>query len=294
MAKGVHFVKKYKIAVIVLAGMLVAIGYLFTRNVIDAKRASIGSMTVSVVEGGVPSNDVPLEAESWFYKVMLALSDPKTINISLASGNEDRTNEYTPWVVDKRVYLKDFDDLSFRVSDEWRYISGGLVFGNILALESDTYFHFGNSGVMFATDSDIEAITGDVKDRYYQRIRYILETEPSREVYVYSNDQGLSSGNIEIKIGEHGSVIGFIGSGSGYVSASVYLDWGDGWRTINGMGLGTYNPQYDIFSSTGNRSTSLFNMVPLPNRDGLKVGLHVTHVGTGKSYFRIWDVPEWW
>ena len=235
----------------------------------------IGSVHEDSKELHIPRTD-----EEWWYQLMCALTNPKTIRVSLSQKGEQRT----PFTLPVPAYTKDFDDLVLDDADGNCYISGGLIHGTILSLPARRYYHYGNSGIMYATAEDVAQVE-DAKGRYYRRLRYVLETEPDVELRQHGHGAGLT----DVETGKNGSVLSFSASGGGFVVANIYLDG----RTVNGMGLGTYRPDRRKFSAASNMHTPPTSMVPLPR--GYKVQLNVVHAGDeGFSYYRVHHVPDWW
>jgi len=219
------------------------------------------------------------EDEIWWYQLQCALSDPNMINVSLGSMLDKQFS------VGETIYLKDFDDLCLS-KDDWDggyYLSGGLVYGHILSLPPGTYYHYKNSGVMYVSASNVYSMDVAV-ERYYRRLRYVLETPPDIEIMAY----GAGAGEYPIDVGENGSVLSFGASGCGFVGANVYIDG----RTVNGLGLGVYSPVDQNFSYAGNMHNTPFNLVPLPK--GYAISLHVVRNDCGVSYFKVHHCPDWW
>ena len=230
------------------------------------------------------------EDEVWWYKLQCALTDPALVRVSLA---EERV--VTPFTVDETIYLKDYDDLVLDERDASRsfyWVAGGLLPGGVLSLPAGTYYHYGNSGVMYVTASDVESIDYDPVERYYRRVRYVLENEPDIEVAF----DGLTSIYQEIKaldIPDEGAVISFGTGGAGFVSANLYLRGEDVWRSMNGMGPGVYLPESQAFAYTGNIYNTPLNMVPVPG-EPYDAGMHVVMNDRGRVYFKVHFVPDWW
>ena len=223
---------------------------------------------------------IPRTDEEWWYQLMCALTNPKTIRVSLSQEGEQRTR----FVLPVPAYTKDFDDLVLDDADGGCYISGGLIHGTILSLPAGNYYHYGNSGIMYATAEDVAQVE-DAKERYYRRRRYVLENEPDMELRHHGNGAGLT----DIETGKNGSVLSFSASGGGFVAANIYLDG----RTVNGMGLGTYRPDRKKFSAASNMHPPPTSLVPLPG--GYNVQLHTVHSGDeGFSYYKVHHVPDWW
>lgn len=230
------------------------------------------------------------EDEVWWYKLQCALTDPAVVRVSLA---EERV--VTPFTVDETIYLKDYDDLVIDKRDRNRgfyWVAGGLLPGGVLSLPPGTYWHYGNSGVMYVTASDVEDIDYDPVERYYRRVRYVLENEPDIEVAF----DGLTPIYKEIKtldIPDEGAVISFGTGGAGFVSANLYLKGEDAWRTVNGMGPGVYVSETQTFASTGNIYHTPLNMVPVPG-EPYDAGIHVVMNDKGRVYFKVHFLPDWW
>lgn len=230
------------------------------------------------------------EDEVWWYKIQCALTDPNIVMVSLSGDGV-----FTPFDVDETVYLKDYDDLVLDSNGDDRsahWISGGLVNGAILSLTPGTYYHYGNSGLLYVTESDIENIDYDPVERYYRRVRYVLETKPDIEVS-FSGTADMYKEIKQLNIPDEGAVISFVTGGSGFVAANLYLKNGDEWRTVNGMGPGIYLPSSKQFASAGNIYITPLNMVPIPGRD-YDAGVHVVMNSEGRVYMKIHYLPDWW
>jgi len=236
----------------------------------------IGSVHEDSKELHIPRTD-----EEWWYQLMCALTNPKMIRVSLSQEGEPRTRFALPGL----AYTKDFDDLVLDDEDGDCYLAGGLTHGTVLSLLAGQHYHYGNSGIMYATAEDATRVS-DARNRYYKRLRYILETAPDVELRHHGSGTGL----IDIETGKNGSVLSFSASGWGFITANVYLDG----RTVNGMGLGIYRPDKKRFSTSSNMHPSPTNMIPLPK--GYNVQLHVTHADGpgGFSYYKVHHVPDWW
>ncbi len=227
------------------------------------------------------------DEELWWYRLQIALSDPKLIRVAVAPAGG-----YGSFTVTERIYLKDFDHLMLSDSDRAaaKYISGGLMVGHILSLPPGKYYHRANSGVMYVTESDLASITDDPVKRYYRRIEYVLTAEP--DIVIRNDTSGASETLTPFNVGPNGSVISFGAAGNGFVVANLSLDKGHGWRSVNRMGVAIFRPGGGFFA-TGLITTTPLTMVPVPV-EGYVVALRAYHNGEGFSVFKIHHVPEWW
>ncbi len=261
------------------------IGNIAEQAIADAEIQKDISRLNSLNGAGEFANFYP-EDEVWWYKLQCALTDPDVVRVSLA---EERV--VTPFTVEETIYLKDYDDLVLDESDANRsfyWVSGGLLPGGILSLPAGTYYHYGNSGVMYITASDIENIDYDPVERYYRRVRYVLENEPDIEMAFDGPVQDVS----EMNIPDNGAVVSFGTGGAGFVAANLYLREEDVWRSVNGMGPGVYVPGVG-FAFTGNIYNTPLNMVPVPG-EPYDAGIHVVMNAKGRVYFKVHFVPDWW
>ncbi len=224
--------------------------------------------------------DRPSE-EVWWYAVQVALSDPGMIRVALAPAGGSGS-----FTVTERIFLKDFDHLMLSSADQAgaKYISGGVMVGQILSLPPGNYYHRANSGVMYVTESDITSIQYDPVERYYRRIRYVLTALP--DIEMRTSDTEGSNRYAVFEIGPNGSVISFGAAGNGFVVANLTLENGNGWRSVNRLGL-------SVFSQAAGFMTTPLTMVPVP-ADGYGAALRVYHGSEGFSVFRIHHVPGWW